>query len=423
MKSVTPVLCAVSLVANAALGYFVFRGPSAAAPAADSISASNNHRPTPASAVVTPPTEAGPAEVVVASPATASGGSIITGNWTTPRTDDELRTLIANMRAAGCPPSILRAVVDKIVSERYAANRADADLPFWKNPPRTPEKVAADQARERESRALREDLLGADSSPAARLDPIERRRQYGNLSDEKIDALIRLNRDYSDVRSVASAGRQDFSMESYQELMKQQAALEKEREADLATVLTPEEMADYEKRTSTTAGAVMRGLTTVDVSESEYAALYGSQKSFDAAFPRSIDFNNAELRAQRAQAQALLNEEARAVLGEERFYHYLEGNDSQFARTAALTKKFPAVTPAVAYQVYQLQVEAEAAVTKARTSGNLQQAAAVSGEYAARLAQLIPADAADAYKNQFGGSVFNVRAPRPVPTPVAPGTR
>lgn len=402
MKAIVSTFLAVSLIGNAALAVILVRRASAPASSAASVTAS------PASAATTAPTSPAIAHASAPTAPTTTGRV-----WRAPRTDDDIRNLVANLRAAGCPPTILRAVVDKMVAERILEKRPEANWPFWKRMPHTVETVAAEQALDREAKAMRDALLGADSAASARLDPVDRQRRFGNLPSAKVDALLQLEREYRDLGSVTQAGMgRVLSIDDVREQARQREALQQELQADLAAVLSPEELQAYEMRSSGTASRLKAGLTSIDISEAEYAQLYQAQKVFDAANPESAMISSGGGRdafAQRQAAQAKMQEQARAVLGDERFFSYLEGTDSQYKQVVQFTQKYPGVSAATAYEIHQLRNEAN----NPTGINSAEEFAAYRAGLAARLDALLPAEAAAEFKKQNIGRVFNPPTIRP----------
>ena len=340
--------------------------------------------------------------------------------WQPVDSEQDLHQVVARLRAAGYPPAVIRAVVNHLLTEYFASRQPTAGLPYWKQRG-GPEVAASINALNQERRALFDSLLGADALPSAQLKPGERERRYGNLSDEKINALATIERDYSEInfemwaKGRGGAGGNRAAAQS-QELMEQ------EKLADYAAVLTPEELKQYQMRSSSSAQSLMNNLRTVDVSEAEYARLFELRKRFDDANPMRPNMDTA-LFAQRQVQQMALNEEAREVLGEERFYAYLAEADRQYGQVAqALSAQGP-VPPATSYQVYQLQHEIQRRVNQAARNGQMSkekteevrtwiEAANI------RLNTLLGPEAANAYRSHGQGRIFSAfRAPPAGMTP------
>jgi hypothetical protein len=338
-------------------------------------------------------------------------------SWRGVRSESDMKNVVAGLRAAGYPPSILRAVVNQMLSERAELTDTDADQPFWKRSRPSAESVAAQQARDQELVALREELLGADGAPAAMLSAKDRARRFGTLSDEKVSALLKLDREYNDVRMMSYAAIEEAS--GRRNMGEQMRALESEKRADLEAMLTPAELEQYDMRTSRTAQQVQHSLRNIDVTEAEYARLYQIQKANEAATPARGELNGIDGMANRIVGQSETNEHTRAVLGDERFFKYLETADSTYAQVARLAQQYPQITKDTAYQVYQLRNELMLTMAAGRgaqqgppTEQRMQAMREATEAFNARLQSLVGPEAAEAYRqsplgrNLGGGVTF-----------------
>jgi hypothetical protein len=417
MKPLLFVLLTASLVANVVLGVMARRSVSSSAAA--SVAAS------PAAAGTDSSASPGPAGTALAGSkrtggtAQAAAAVPVGAVWHAATTEQDLHRIVADLRAAGYPPDLIRAVVNHLLKERFASREPNAGLPFWKRGNQTPESVAAQAALSNEKRALFEALLGPDARASAMLDADTRERRYGTLSDDKIDALAKIERDYGEMSAEAWAKRRGNVATSMEATMQTQQLMEKEKMADMAAVLTPEELAQYELRNSPTARTLMNNLRNVDITDAEYARLYQAQKTFDEANPRRSTMDQNTF-AQRQAAQMAFNEEVRGLLGDSRFYSYLEGADYTYANVAKTLTTYPTVTPSTSYQVYRLQNELQLAMAQSSREGRqspekMAEMRTTVESYNARLEALIGAEAAAAYRKQGMGRMFEAfrNTPRP----------
>ena len=397
MKTPLGWLLVLSLAGNAALAVFVFRA--GAAPARATLAS------TPA-AVATPGASTHPAR-----PAAAAEPI----NWQTLKPDANLHTLVGNLRAAGFPPAVIRALTVQLINERLDGSDGD-HLPFWKQNGSNSEFLAAQLKLSNQRRDLLKELLGPDARPSLALDPASRERRYGQLSDDKVDQLENMSRDYGELRAKLFAERKPGDASS---IMASQQAVEQEQHAELATILSPAELEQYEMRTSQAANRVMTNLKGFEVNETEFAALYKAQKAYDAADPlRSGTTLNAESMAQRQTMQDQLNEQARAILPDDRFYEYLKGSDPIYARNAQFLANYPTITPATAYEVTQIErsyqtaiMAASRAAAGASPADRMAQLSAARKDYQDKVSALLGPDIAAAYaqRNRPGATATVVR--------------
>jgi len=404
MKFPLVFLLLLSLAGNAVLAFFVLRPaspPTAATPPAATAASAGVAPAVPAAGAVTSPPPAAPV------------------SWQTLQPDRNLSTLVANLRAAGFPPAVVRAVISQMITERLDTGAMD-HLPFWKQNGSNPEFLAAQQQLSTRRREMLNDLLGPDARPSATLDPSVRERRYGQLSDEKVDQIENITRDYNDLRSKLLSERKSGDMTG---TLSAQLAVEQDLRTELATVLTPAELDQYEMRSSPSANRLMSSLKNVDVSEAEYAALFRAQKAFDAADPARAGVMTPDAMIERNAAQEQLNEQARAALPDDRFYEYLKGADPLYARAAQFTANYPSVTPAMAYDLTQIDREYQAAtMAMARTTtggapspDRAVQFMAVRKDYQDKITALLGPEIGAAYvqRNRSGATTQVVRPAGP----------
>lgn len=399
MRTPLALVFAASLVGNIALGIYAVR---------------HSTQPPASDAIVSTETRAD----AKASP----GATVVTGAPTSTATPTSVAALstrdpkgmLDTLRAAGFSPGMLRSVAYQLAREHISQDPSDI-APYWKRESFDPANRQARIALEREREAFVEQILGDDARPSVALNAGQRQRQFGNLSGEKIDAIARIERDYNEVRQTAQAAQagQINGVDRVQEMMRSQELLEQEKRADLAAVLTPDELEQYDMRNSRTASNVMNAARLVDLSESEYEALYRSQKQFDDANPRMMGPIDPEAMAQRNLAQDSLNERAREILGDDRFYRYLEASDGNYSSVARFATQ-ENIPPATAYEVYKVQREMQNTLMQFSRGQNgtppSQRAAemqSLAATYEARLQQLLSPQALEAYRKQGFGRMLN----------------
>jgi hypothetical protein len=205
--------------------------------------------------------------------------------------------------------------------------------------------------------------------------------------------------------------------------------LEKERDAAIAQVLSPQEYAEYELRASNTASSLRYQLATFDPTEQEFRTIFQLQRAFDLQYPSVFAVGaltpeqNAAMR-QRSEAQKLLTDQIKAALGPERGEEYVRSMDYNYQQTARLVGRLelPAEN---ARQVYAVQKEFEPRVAELRGNRTLsaeqrnQQLAALQEEATAKVSPLLGGTRGlEAYK-QYGGSWLRSMVPPPPPTPAA----
>lgn len=279
------------------------------------------------------------------------------GLWSRLQTDD-LPTLAARLRAMGFPSAIVRAVINDAVSARYnprlrALSEPDPSLPFWKqsNVLRSDSPNYAEYTRlQRERAKLLRDLfsdaaIGTDDVSAAQ------RRQFGNLSHQKIDLLQRIEDDYADMTSAVRASMGGVSLPEDREKFDLLAG---EKHADLSSVLTPEELADYEMRSSPLTTLMSRYLGDFDASEAEFRGVFQAQQKYGSVVsPTGILGGPVDPEARRAAVQQL-NDDLRAALGDARYADYQRETNRDFQQLSRIAQQ-QNVAPSVAVQAFNLR--------------------------------------------------------------------
>jgi hypothetical protein len=342
--------------------------------------------------------------------------------WKTAGTsDEEMRTLVADLRAAGFPPRVIARIVSTKLRDRVYAKLAE--MPFWQLNANTRAVRKAESEARRELQRLQEELLGPAGSQLATLDPTQRRERYGDLPDDKVAALLQIDRDYQDVAADILPSGGAINLDESQAFQEQFRAMERERRADIQAALGPEAFAAYERQNSGTAMMVMRGLRDLKVSAEEYDALFAAQK---ARVPdeSSLVFSNLVDPAQLPATYAF-NDQVRAILGEERAHTYLKSADPIYGQVARFAEQ-QTLTPATTYALYQLQNEAQLTMQQLNprsgggtsvSSADVEKARQTFADLNARLETLVGAAAANAFRSQGSGSVFRSFVPRPATSP------
>lgn len=224
----------------------------------------------------------------------------------------------------------------------------------------------------------------------------------------------------SDVyRSSESAG---FSSDSFRAQQEQTKLLEAEKLADLAKVLTPAELAEYQRHNSDTARTVARGVASLDLTEAEFNALYEARVAHDAVNPPAgSGVVTLDMQTQRQAATNAYYERARATLGDERFYAFLENSDGIYRTVRQSVAQFPSATPAATYAVFGLRNELMAAMSAFRnTRPSPEQIQTLFSEFNARLDATLGVEAAKAFRSTSFGRQFTppvMRPATPAPTP------
>lgn len=160
--------------------------------------------------------------------------------------------------------------------------------------------------------------------------------QLGFLSPEKRAALRRIIQDYDEM--MAKFGTGGIQLASDKEKLR---LLRSERDRDIASLLTPAELADYELRTSPSAATLRSRYGDAIASEDDFKKLYALQKAFDERFPADAFTGRVTMEAMRARsdAQQQLQADMRATVGDEKFAALRRANDSELRSLDSLVTR------------------------------------------------------------------------------------
>lgn len=320
---------ATSVAANAALlGLFVAK-PALAPPVVRGFFESRTASPSEADSGATSRTSDRSASI-------RAGAKEAPSFWQTFHSPD-LTRLVAQLRAAGFPNSIVRSIIDAEIAARFAPQikeltREMHETPYWKPDPSlysgSTQRFEAISKILRERTQLLRSLFGLDALASGSADPTAaQRRQYGSIDPAKIDLVQRINDDYAEMTGQIRAAMQGIALPEDREKL---ALLEREKRADLAALLTPAELADYEMRTSPVTSRLRTPLGIMNASEAEFRAIFEIQQPYANVLNPVAPVRTAESARERSEATKTINAQIKAALGEDRFAQYERATNGEF---------------------------------------------------------------------------------------------
>jgi len=275
---------------------------------------------------------------------------------------------IDNLRHFGCPEETIRDIiitdVAKVYSRRRAELRAQAPpQPFWKTVDALNAESAGLQAQlralDQEQRELIRELLGVDLR--AEMTKYWNEEDYQNFGDdfvpaEKREQLRALLQKHDDLEQELYARSRGVFLDEDEAVLRK---LKRDREAELAALLTPEELEEYQLRHSDTANTMRTQLAGFEPSEDEFRKIFRLQKEFESGFADAFDpRDDASMDTQsRAQAQAALEEELKKVLGADRFAQYERAQDNDYKTLVQISERYE-MPRDVADRIYSMKVQA-----------------------------------------------------------------
>ncbi len=368
---------------------------------------------------------AGPAPVA-ATTATNATKPIDPETWTALDAAGEPADFIARLRAKGYPPALIRAIVRAQLRERFADRwKAIADAiaaqPYYRGQTWMidPKISALQRALNRDTNDLLRQLLGPSFNDASEADRANLRRRFGDLAPEKIDALQQISSDYNEMMAeVRDAARSGYGTILLPDDRAKLALLEKEMHADVAQVLSADELDAYDLRTSRTSSTLRSSLAPLEPSEQEFLALYKIQKSIDDQYP-SPENLSVDQRRERADALKQLAPQIEAALGPDRYAEYQQKTDPNWQQANRFVQQYD--LPATATdQLFAIQkdITDRAQAVRKNTSSFDQlstQLASLEQEANARLTAVLGERVLAGYTNSYGYWVRNLHPPAPPP--------
>ena len=232
-------------------------------------------------------------------------------HWSQVESSD-FRQYMANLREIGCPEETIRdlvlAEVNKLYAPKFAALMAQTQqYDYWKPSSRKAREGLGKQleALRAEKRDLLKTLLGIDSDPHEQwanvtVEQLVEQGRFAFLSAEK----------QKQVREILA--RYDLSQD-----VDPKKTRERRRE-ELAQVLSPEELYQFDLRDSNAAESIRNRFGDTDLSEAEYKKLFDLRKAYEDTVGASADYGDPEKMRKRSEARKLLEEAYKSALGDQR---------------------------------------------------------------------------------------------------------
>ncbi len=275
---------------------------------------------------------------------------------------------VSNLRDIGCPEQTIRDLIIADVNALYARRRAMEVLTpeqQWWRPTPDPDVQAAATAKlrelEDERRALLASLLGPrwdtgdqvslprPTRPGVTLDgPV-----LGPLPNDVKQALQEINSYSQDrIQAYVEARRKEGKLPDPAELAK----LREQTRAELARLLTPQQVEEFLLRYSQNAStlrAELNQLQFFDVSQDEFRALFRARDALDQQLALLGDASDPATMLRRADLEQQRENAMKLALGESRYADYQRLRDSQYREAYAEARQ--AGDPEAAGALYEIR--------------------------------------------------------------------
>ncbi len=241
-----------------------------------------------------------------------------------------------------------------------------------------------------------EDLLGS---------PLPNSFHAGDLPlpREKQRAAARIEMDYQLMASKLHADAGGLMLPEDQEAL---ALIEEEKRRDLEAILTPEELFEYELRTSPTAMTLRNQLVALDPTEGEFRTIFRLQRELDLNKPDPGD-DPEEAERTATEGRHSMQENLREQLGEERYRQYQRSQDWGYRQLVTLADRIDLARENVD-RVYDLKEVYETQKNELTKNSDLPKeareaaTAALKEEVAADLKELLGERGVDLYRDRGG---------------------
>lgn len=303
---------------------------------------------------------------------------------------EDYRKYIANLRAIGCPEETIRDIIVADVNKLFESRKKEIKgsstkkFEYWKAGNMfaamvDPDLLEKQQALAKEKRELLIQLLGSapDEKPdlMAGFNPFEQMLDF--LPSSKQTALMEIMQKYQAKMMKGLSGGQPDA-----EDMKNMQKTQKEMEAEMSKILTPDEYEAYQLRMSQTAMVMRMQLASFDPNEQEFKDLFKYKKAYDDEFGlMGMGALTGDEKTKAEAAKKQMDASIKAALGDARYTDYERSQDWNFQNIYRVTER-NGLTKDDAIKVYDMKKVAEEQAGKVRLDNNLnpdQKTAALQG--------------------------------------------
>ncbi len=287
------------------------------------------------------PLEQPPPQVVASIQPTSPAPSL---DWRELESSDDA-TYLANLRKAGVPEEIVRAVIADRLGRAHIAKMQRGPYRFW-----TPNSAGAATniaKAVRYAQAYKEyrDALAQLDLPVPVINPsaVEfegQRRVHAYLSPEKFEAFMEIEDKFAHLEQASSQQSKDLGLT--EDEAERRSFKAQKREA-IAALLTPEELEQYDLRTSQLSHRLRSNLDTFQPTEEEFVKIFRvlskAEPELGGSF-NSLVSGDGPAGKRLDDAKQRLDDELKAELGADRFLAYTKKRDTSYRGLENLAQRF-----------------------------------------------------------------------------------
>ena len=338
---------------------------------------------------------------------------------------DDYRKYIENLRSIGCPEETIRDIITADVNKLFEARRRQMraastnKFEFWKagsmfSGLTDEEKIRQKQELAKEKRELLKTLLGVEpeekAGMASVLNPFQDMLDF--LPEAKQAKIVDLMQSY---QAKAMKSFKDGAPDATD--MKEMQKVQKEMDAELAKILTPLELEDYQLRLSQTSMMMRMQLAGFEPNEQEFRDIFKLRKQFDDE-NGAMGMGLSEDNDKKKTAQKELNDQVKEILGADRYADYERAQDFTYQAIAKVVQR-QGLPRGAGIKVYDMKKVAEDAARKVHEDKSLSTEQrkvaleAVRNETERSLGEILGPSGMETYQKQPGAYWLRNLSPNP----------
>ncbi|MDB6024691.1 MAG: hypothetical protein JWM68_914 [Verrucomicrobiales bacterium] len=297
--------------------------------------------------------------------AAATTNHVVRLDWRAVESAD-YKKYVQNLRAIGCPEETIFDIIVADVNTLFAMKARSLatanEWKYWEAQDELPSREAIKSQRLRrelqtQKRALLAEILGPDA-----LEKLKKYELWGNedlaerklafLAADKRDKLKRLQEKFFDLEQAATEW--DSAGVMTEETMGKLDALGKQRRSEIESLLTAEELFDFDLRTSESANHLRAELAGFNPTEAEFRKLFEQRKISEAQMNASTDVRDPNVLQARVETEQKVQQNLKSEFGEGRYQDLQRSRDIDYQNTLRMTAYF-GLPETAANDVYELK--------------------------------------------------------------------
>ena len=329
----------------------------------------------------------------------------------------DVKSQIADLKAAGFPPEIVQGIIRAELDQVYNVRRKDLlaryrQGTYWQASYARPNFTAVlglNVIQEQENVQMRT-LFGPETDNTAydtgRFMPsmFNLTRQSESLSPDKFQKVAAIISDYTAMRADLNESANGLV---YPDGSAKFDYLGKQQKADIEAALTPDELLEFNIRSSQDANSLRWTLDTFKPTEDEFRAIYKAQDEFNRRYSTDGGLATGDVQKERDAHKAELDAELQVTLGPDRFAQYQVETQPNYGSTSKVAEALNLPSGSA-----QRLLDVEGDITKRMNSlkgdptlsdaDRTTQLAALTGEARSRLSSVLGDKGFELYKANAG---------------------